>query len=551
MTLDCPPVSAPFEILQRPARLSFAGRVALIGAILFAEKFLLNFFVDFEAAQASSGLAAWVRDAQHWGFRFAVTLGASLAVFASIRGAADLKELNAQARALPLRASALLLHVALVLPLAPLSYLLYGGHNVHWPFVILAGLWSGFALAATVALCLAFAPWRLWRDTAHALGMVWAYSLSAAGLAACAMQWSQRLWAPTAAVTFDFVRWILEPLLPTLRADPPNLILYTPHFAIQVSEICSGLEGVGLMLAFCGAWLVYCRREFVFPRALLLIPAGLLLIFGLNVLRIAALMLIGDAGFTDAAVYGFHSQAGWIAFNGAACGIAVVSRRSDWLQHSAARGASPGAHNLTAAYLMPFLIVLGGGMIVIALSDTSGPWSVLPPLVGALALWHYRRWFASLAWRFSWRGAAAGLGVFILWALAARWLRPADPLHGVPGAVAQPWGTLWVLTRILGSVIIVPIAEELAYRGYLLRRLVARDFTAVRFEDVGFWPLLTSAAVFGAAHGTMWPPAVIAGLAYGLLAIRTGRIGEAVCAHVTTNALIAAGLLFGEHGVAG
>jgi CAAX prenyl protease-like protein len=200
---------------------------------------------------------------------------------------------------------------------------------------------------------------------------------------------------------------------------------------------------------------------------------------------------------------------------------------------------------------MPFLIVLGGGMIVIALSDTSGPWSVLPPLAGALALWHYRRWFASLAWRFSWRGAAAGLGVFILWALAARWLRPADPLHGVPGAVAQPWGTLWVLTRILGSVIIVPIAEELAYRGYLLRRLVARDFTAVRFEDVGFWPLLTSAAVFGAAHGTMWPPAVIAGLAYGLLAIRTGRIGEAVCAHVTTNALIAAGLLFGEHGVAG
>lgn len=104
-----------------------------------------------------------------------------------------------------------------------------------------------------------------------------------------------------------------------------------------------------------------------------------------------------------------------------------------------------------------------------------------------------------------------------------------------------------MLTRFLGSVVIVPIAEELAYRGYLLRRLVARDFTAVRFEDAGFWPVLVSAAVFGAAHGAMWPPAVIAGLAYGLLAIRTGRIGEALCAHVTTNALIAAAVLFGAH----
>lgn len=548
MPLDSPPVSARFETLKRPrARLSLAGRVALIGAILFAEKLLLNFFVDFEAAQAASGLAAWVRSAQHSGFRFAVTLGASLAIFAWIRGDATLRELSAGARALPLRPSALLLHVSLVLPLAALSYLLYGSHGVHLPFVILASLWSGFALAAIVALCLAFAPWELWRDAVRALGIVWAYSLSAAGLAACAMQWSQRLWAPTAAVTFDAVRWVLEPLLPTLRADAPNLILYTPTFAIQVSEICSGLEGVGLMLAFCGAWLVYWRREFIFPRALLLIPAGLLLIFGLNVLRIAGLMLIGDAGFADTAVYGFHSQAGWIAFNAAACGIAIVSRHSVWLQRPTARGAAAGIENLTAAYLMPFLIVLGGRMIAIAASGTSGPWYVLPPVAGAAALWHYRRRLASLAWRFSWRGLAVGFGVFVLWALAARWLQPAGPMRDAPAAVAEPWGALWSLGRIAGSVVFVPIVEELAYRGYLLRRLVGRDFTAVRFEDVGFWPLLVSAVVFGAVHGPMWPPAVIAGLAGGMLAIRTGRIGEAVCAHVTTNALIAAAVLFGIH----
>ncbi len=33
--------------------------------------------------------------------------------------------------------------------------------------------------------------------------------------------------------------------------------------------------------------------------------------FALNALRIAILMLIGNAGFPDVAAYGFHSQAGW------------------------------------------------------------------------------------------------------------------------------------------------------------------------------------------------------------------------------------------------
>ncbi len=529
------------------ARLSFGARVGLIGAILFVEKFLLNFFVNFEAAQASTGIGAWVRVVQHSGFRFALTLGASLAVFAWVRGDAAL----GQAQRHSARAAAAYL---------PATAALCAGHAARAavvPFIrhsrppplptLIVLLWTAFALAATVALSLAFAPWQLWRDASRALGMIWVYALCAAGLAAGTMEWSQKLWAPTATVTFNLVRWMLAPLLPSLRADAGNLTLYTPHFAIQVADICSGLEGVGLMLAFCGAWLVYCRRELIFPRVLLLIPVGLLLIFGLNVVRIAALMLIGDAGFTDLAVYGFHSQAGWIAFNCAACGIAIVSRRSGWLQRSAVKGAVVRtADNPTAAYLVPFLTVLGGGMLAIAVSGPSGPWQVLPPLACAAALWRYRGGLAALDWRFSWRGVIVGIGVFVLWIFAARWLRPAAGVPWIPATLAEPWSTLWVLARVLGSVVIIPIAEELAYRGYLLRRLVAPDFAAVRFEGVGSWPLLVSAAVFGAAHGGMWPPALVAGLAYGLLVTRTGRLGEAVCSHATTNGLIAAAVLLGD-----
>jgi len=130
---------------------------------------------------------------------------------------------------------------------------------------------------------------------------------------------------------------------------------------------------------------------------------------------------------------------------------------------------------------------------------------------------------------------------------AARWLPAPVEMHPGGGAAAPAWSGLWLVSRFFASVLIVPTVEELAYRGYLMRRLVGRDFAAIPFEATGVWPLLVSSAVFGAAHGAMWPAAVGAGLVYGLLAMRTGRLGEAVCAHATTNALIALAVVFGNH----
>jgi CAAX prenyl protease-like protein len=92
-------------------------------------------------------------------------------------------------------------------------------------------------------------------------------------------------------------------------------------------------------------------------------------------------------------------------------------------------------------------------------------------------------------------------------------------------------------------VLVVPIAEELAYRGYLLRRMVAADFEAVNFRAVGAWPLLLSSVAFGLAHGSMWLAGIAAGVVYGVVLIRTGRIGEAIVAHATTNGLLAAYVL--------
>ena len=76
----------------------------------------------------------------------------------------------------------------------------------------------------------------------------------------------------------------------SLQSNFSALSRSTERFAVTISEQCCGLEGVGLMLAFCATWLWYFRREYRFPRAPIVVPAALLPTFALNVVRIAALV---------------------------------------------------------------------------------------------------------------------------------------------------------------------------------------------------------------------------------------------------------------------
>ena len=528
----------------REFRIGLPVRVAILAAAFIAEKIFLNRFVDFERAESAQGLGAVLRVAQHWGFRFFVALTAAVALFAYVRGGQGVRAAQAALRAAPLRFGWMVVHLLLIAVLALLSFVLYRYTPNDLALAGVVALWIVVGCTAVVAALLALAPGPLWRDAVRALGPVWWYAAVAALLGTAAMQLTQLLWDPTAALTFDLVSRLLTPVLPALTADPAARVLSTGRFAVQIADACSGLEGGGLMLAFSGAWLLYFRHEYIFPRALLLIPASIAAIFALNVVRLAALMLIGDAGFPDVAVYGFHSQAGWIAFNAVACALVLVSRRSAWLNRTVTRSdVSPAAHNPTAAYLMPLLAILAAGAVTRALSSD---FEFLYPLRVAAGLWmllRYRRSLAGLDWGWSWRGPAFGIVVFLLWIGSAHLQLQAAGIPEKLAALPSALRGLWIVSRLAGGVLIVPIAEELAYRGYLMRRLTKPDFDAVPFQSVR-WPALAATAIlFGVAHGALWLPGIAAGVVFGLLVMRRGQIGEAVVAHATSNALIAAGVL--------
>ena len=119
------------------------------------------------------------------------------------------------------------------------------------------------------------------------------------------------------------------------------------------------------MLVFSTAWLLFFRRELRFPRAFLLVPAAMVTIWLSNAVRITALILIGIAGAPQVAVNGFHSEAGWIAFNCVALGFALAAQRIQWFATTPAKSLQSDSHtqNPALAYLMPFLMILASAMI--------------------------------------------------------------------------------------------------------------------------------------------------------------------------------------------
>jgi CAAX prenyl protease-like protein len=156
------------------------------------------------------------------------------------------------------------------------------------------------------------------------------------------------------------------------------------------------------------------------------------------------------------------------------------------------------------------------------------------------ALWYFRDTYRTLDWRVGWPALALGGLVFLIWI----GLEPlAGSAHtGQPQPLAHASALVritWLAVRILGAVITVPIAEELAFRGFLLRRLVSADFESVSWRTFAWVPFLISSIAFGLLHGDRWLAGTIAGMVYAFAMLRRGRIGEAAAAHAVTNALLA------------
>lgn len=341
-------------------------------------------------------------------------------------------------------------------------------------------------------------------------------------------------WRPLTAGTVQAVKSTLELFrLPVAASARDAIILGAGAFQVEVGAPCSGVEGISMVLAFGAAWLWFFRDECRFPHALLLLPAGMAAIWCANVLRISALMAIGYFGWPQVAVNGFHSQAGWIAFVLVATGFIVAFGRVRWVLGNAGQFESTaGGSPAITAFLAPFLAILAASIVGRALSAGFEWLYPLRIIAAGVALWFFRERYRALHWRPSW--PAAGAGVFIF----AAWIGMEKLLPGTGASIPPDPGAFWIVARIIGAVLVIPIAEELAFRGFLLRRLQSADFENVDPRRWTWTSLLVSSIVFGLLHGDRWLAGALAGVVYAAVFVRKGSLGDAVLAHATTNCLL-------------
>jgi exosortase E/protease (VPEID-CTERM system) len=344
------------------------------------------------------------------------------------------------------------------------------------------------------------------------------------------------------------VEWLLLAFGQEVVSEPLELLLGTSQFSIAIYPACAGYEGIGLISVFVGSYLFLFRRNLRFPQAFILLPSGILAIWLLNAVRITLLVLFGTYVSPQIALGGFHSASGWLGFIVVALSMVAVTQQKPFfaVRRAEAKTKTPESDQ-TAAYLAPLMALLA--LIMVTGVFTSGfDWFYPVRVLGtAAAIWFFwRSKMSRLHFASVWSGSAIGIGVAVFvvwigleWAMGSMETDPAIPnsLEEMPAGFAAAW----LIFRVVGLVVTAPVAEELAFRGYLLRRLISSDFDKLS-PRLTWLSFLLSSFLFGVLHGR-WLAGTVAGMFYAWAMYRRGKVGDAIIAHATTNALIAADVL--------
>lgn len=93
-----------------------------------------------------------------------------------------------------------------------------------------------------------------------------------------------------------------------------------------------------------------------------------------------------------------------------------------------------------------------------------------------------------------------------------------------------------VAMRFVRLVVVVPLAEEIFWRGFLLRYIVHDDFKKVPLGQFSWLSFGVVTVAFAAAHRPAdWPAALATSALYNLILYRTRSLSSCVLAHAITN----------------
>ena len=201
----------------------------------------------------------------------------------------------------------------------------------------------------------------------------------------------------------------------------------------------------------------------------------------------------------------------------------------------------------TLGYIAPFLAFVGV-MAVERMTPIPPQW--LYPirfLIVATLILTVSRPYLSLRPSAPAASIAIGIAVFAIWVgpdvlfgYRHHWLFENFITGSASSSIAPELkhNLAFILMRTTGSAVLVPILEELFWRGWMMRWLVEKDFLNVplgEYVPTAFWIV---ALLFASEHGPYWEVGLAAGIIYNWWLIRTKNLADCILAHSVTNAVL-------------
>jgi CAAX prenyl protease-like protein len=212
-------------------------------------------------------------------------------------------------------------------------------------------------------------------------------------------------------------------------------------------------------------------------------------------------------------------------------------------------------NKLARRKLVAFTLPMAAFLLLLALN------SLLPNLGGAFWLRSPEFWiypaqtiFCGVLLLWLWRDyelraprrvvltIAVAFFVFALWIAPQEFLGFATRLDGFNPAVfsgrpAAYWTT--IVFRFLRLVVVVPLVEEVFWRGFALRYFINEKFYAVPMGAFSWFSFAVVTLAFGLSHSWAdWIAALITSALYNCVAYRTKSLASCILAHAITNLLL-------------
>ncbi len=223
---------------------------------------------------------------------------------------------------------------------------------------------------------------------------------------------------------------------------------------------------------------------------------------------------------------------------------------SPQVQHGLQKPSHPQARFVLRddlAYLLPMAVFLIFTQIGVWWPAAYPASYVLKTFLVAFVLFLCRRHYTSIRWNGWWLGALLGVVGIVQWVAMQHWLQrhvswfqpaehPFDPTQAFSSPAAR-WS--FIAVRLIGATLLVPVMEELFWRDFLWRTIVApNDFKLAAVGEWDWKAFLIVPCAFALVHGNWWLTAIVWAFLIGGLLVWTRSLGACIVMHAVTNLLL-------------